>query len=533
MVADVVTIDGDGLTIEKLMRVARGSARVKLAEEAGERVAEASRLVERWVSEGEVIYGVTTGFGPLANRIIPPGMARELQRNLIRSHSAGVGPSLPAEAVRGTMLLRANCLAKGNSGIRPGTLKTLIEMINSRIHPLVPEVGSVGASGDLNPLAHIALVMMGEGKAEYKGEILDAQKALKKGGVGVVDLGYKEGLALINGTCATTALAAIAVHDAERLCRVEEVAAAMGLEALKGAVDALDERIHNLKPHPGQKVTAQNIRRLIKGSRLVRSRSEIIKAFKEEKKSWGRGEIGESKVKIQDAYTLRCAPQILGAVREALGFARRVVEVEMNSVTDNPIIFPKEGEVVYGGNFHAQEVAMAMDFLSIALAEMGNISERRLARLLDPDLNEGLPPFLISANEGLRSGFMGLQYAATSLMAESWVLASPISTNAIPTNANNQDIVSMGCAAALKARRVLGNVRYVVAIEVMCAAQALELRGLEGLGRGTRKAYEVVRRIVPPLTEDRVLHGDIERMAEMVGCGVLLEEVEREIGDLA
>jgi len=461
---------------------------------------------------------VTTGFGALGNVPISADDVEDLHVNLIRSHSACVGKPMEQEAVRALMLLRANTLVKGYSGIRLETLETLIQMLNKGVHPVIAEKGSVGASGDLGPLSHMTLVMMGEGEAEFKGKVMRGREALKEAKIRPVKLDFKEGVALNNGTQMMTALAALAVFDAENLLKTAETSAALSLEALNGILDAFDERIHNVRPHKGQRVTARNIRLLTAGSCLVLSGEEAIK----------RG------LHPQDPYSLRCVPQVIGAVRDAVAYARRVVEVEINSATDNPLIFANDNSCLSGGNFHGQPVAMAMDFLATALTVLGNVSERRTARLIDENLNRGLPQFLVhkDVKKGLHSGLMYAQYTAAALASENKTLVHPASTDSIPTSANFEDFVSMGPIAARKARAVLENVEYIVAIELLCAAQAVDFRGPEKLGKGTRAAYELLRKHVSILKEDRVLSGDIENLKTIVHEGGFVEAVKTVAGDL-
>lgn len=511
-------IDGERLTIEDVVTVARKNALVTLSKQAARNVQKSRKTLEEFVKKKKIIYGVTTGFGALGNVMISADDVEDLQVNLIRSHSACIGKPLEREAVRALMLLRANTLAKGYSGIKLETLETLIEMLNKGVHPIIPEKGSVGASGDLGPLSHMALVMMGEGEAEFKGKIMKGREALEEAKIRPVKLDFKEGVALNNGTQMMTALAALAVFDAEILLKTAEASAALSLEALNGILDAFDERIHGVRPHGGQRVTARNIRLLTAKSRLLLSSEEALR----------RG------LHPQDPYSMRCVPQVMGAVRDAVAYARRVVEVEINSATDNPLIFANGIACLSGGNFHGQPIAMAMDFLATALTVLGNISERRTARLIDENLNRGLPQFLVHKNvkKGLHSGLMYAQYTAAALASENKALAHPASTDSIPTSANFEDFVSMGPIAARKARAVLENTEYIVAIELLCAAQAVDFRGAEKLGKGTRAAYELLRKHVPILKEDRVLSGDIETLKTIVHEGGFVEAIKRIVGGL-
>jgi histidine ammonia-lyase len=511
-----VFIDGESLTLEDVVSVARENAEVKISPEAKAKVKRSREVLEWLVKQKRTVYGVTTGFGALGNITIPSEGLRELQSNLIRSHSAGVGKPVDREIVRAMMLLRANTLAKGYSGIRLETLETLVQMLNKGVHPVVPEKGSVGASGDLAPLSHMTLVLMGEGEAEYKGKLMKGDEALREAGIQPVKLDFKEGVALNNGTQFMTAIAAFTVYDAERLVDAAEAATALSLEALRGIHDAFDERIHRVRRHPGQTESAQNVRLMISKSKLVASGEKAMK----------RG------MYPQDPYCLRCAPQVLGAVRDAISYVKKVIETEINSATDNPLVFADDEVCLSGGNFHGQPVALAMDILGTALATVGNIAERRIARLIDENLSRGLPAFLIheKAKRGLQSGFMAAQYTAAALASENKVLAHPASVDSIPTSANFEDFVSMGPAAARKAMKILHNVEYIVAIELLCAAQAADYRGPENLGEGTRAAYLEVRRRISPLEEDRTMYRDIEIARGLIRSGVLAEAVKKAAG---
>jgi histidine ammonia-lyase len=497
-----VIIDGETLTVEDVVDVARHNAAVIVSENAVKKVRKAREVLERLVKKNKTIYGVTTGFGAFGNVTITPEDLMKLQVNLIRSHSSGVGKPLNREVTRALMLLRANTLAKGHSGIRTETLDTLVQMFNKGVHPVIPEKGSVGASGDLTPLSHMVLVLIGEGEAEYQGIVMSGREAMAKAGISPIMLDVKEGVALNNGTQMMTAVAALAIHGAENLVQTAEVAAAMSLEALLGIIDAFDERIHSVRPHKGQVESARNVRRLLSGTKLVKPSSEAVR---------------ESKYP-QDPYSLRCIPQVLGSVRDAVNHVRRVVEVEINSATDNPLVFAEDGKCLSGGNFHGQPISAAMDYLAIALTTVGNFSERRAARLIDENLSRGLPPFLISRKSkgGLQSGFMTLQYTAAALASENKTLAHPASVDSIPTSANFEDFVSMGPIAARKAAEILRNTEYIVAIELLLAAQGVEFRGTENLGKGTAAAFRLVRKSVPALKEDRAMYNEIEAVREMI-----------------
>jgi len=507
---ETVVLTGSTLTALEVEGVARRGWKVKVGEEAARRVKAAREEVERLVAEGRVVYGVTTGFGRLADVVVSPDQAAALQRNLIRSHAAGVGDPLPEDVVRAAMTLRVNALLKGYSGIRLEVIETLVQMINRGVHPVVPEKGSVGASGDLAPLAHVALVLMGEGEAFYRGERLPGGEALRRAGIEPVVLGAKEGLALINGTQVMSAMGCLLVSEARRLAGTADVAAALSLEALRGQIAPFHPLVQMARPHPGQEEVARNIRRLTEGSTLL---------------------TGPGEVRVHDGYSLRCIPQVHGACRDALAHLAEVVEREINSATDNPLVFPEERLVISGGNFHGQPVAMALDYACIALATLGVISERRLERLLNPG-QSGLPAFLTRSG-GLCSGLMLVQYTAAALVSENKTLAHPASVDSIPTSAGQEDHVSMGPWAARKARRVLDNVEWVLAAELLAAAQAVEFLGSAGLGAGTGPVWQLIRRHVPPLEEDRPPAPDLARLKELVSAGDILRAAEEAVGPLA
>lgn len=496
----VVVLDGHSLTVADVVAVARNSVRVAVAEEAKARASRARSVVEKAAAGSEAVYGINTGFGKLAHVRIAPDRLRQLQRNLILSHCAGVGAPLPVPIVRAIMLLRANVLLKETSGVRPVLAERLAQLLNAGIHPVVPEQGSVGASGDLAPLSHVALALMGEGEVEFRSRRVAARAALQEAGIAPVEYEAKEGLAFINGTQAQTAILALLVHDSENLWRSAHAAAAMSLEALRGTPVPFDERIHRVRPHPGQLASAELMRALLADSEIRESHR-----------------VGDPRV--QDAYSLRCIPQVLGSVRDAIDFARRTLEIELNAATDNPLVFGEE--LLSGGNFHGQPVALALDLLAIALTTLAGISERRIEALLNPDLSQGLPAFL-TPHAGLQSGFMMIQVMAASLLAECRTLCTPASVQSIPTDANQEDVVPMGMAAAMKARRVLANAQRVVAAELICGAQGLEFLKPLRPGRGVEEVYRKVRRLVPPLTEDRPLTDDVERVARQLELEAML-----------
>ncbi len=490
-----VVLDGDSLTVEQVSSVATNRARVTIAPRARDRAAKTRAVVDRLVASGAVAYGVTTGFGKLSEVAIPPDRLAELQVNLVRSHAAGVGDLLPEREVRAMMLLRANVIAKGYSGARIELADLLAGMLNAGLYPPVPEQGSVGASGDLAPLAHLALSLIGEGQLRRGTLDGDAERLLRQAGLEPLVLASKEGLTLINGTQAHTAIGALALVDARRLWRVAHIAGAMSLEALLGTPVAFDERIQSARGQVGQSVSAAYLRVLL-------AESEIRESHR------------YNDPRVQDAYALRCMPQVHGPVLDAIEFAAGVIGRELNAATDNPLVFDT-GDLLSGGNFHGQSVAMALDFLAIALTNLATISERRVDRLVNPDLNQGLPAFL-TPDAGVNSGFMMAQVTAASLASECKVLSHPASVDTIPTDGNKEDVVPMAMAAAWKLRRIVRNVRYVLAVELMCAAQGVDCRAPLKPGRGVIRAHEAVRKLVAPLERDRSLSPDIERLAQAI-----------------
>jgi histidine ammonia-lyase len=490
-----VVIDGNSLRIEDVVAVARDYAPVVVAPAAYDRALEARATIDGIVSRNEVAYGVTTGFGKLSEIAIPPDRLAELQINLVRSHAAGVGDPLPERETRAMMLLRANVVAKGYSGARPDIAEMLVAMLNARVHPRVPEQGSVGASGDLAPLAHLALTLIGEGTLIHNGAAGPAAEVLPAVGLRPLTLGPKEGLTLINGTQCHTAIASLALVDAHRLWQVANIAGAMSLEALLGTPVAFDARIHDVRGQLGQAATAAALRALLADSEIRESHRH-----------------GDARV--QDAYCLRCMPQVHGPVLDAIDFAAGIIGRELNAATDNPLVF-EGGELLSGGNFHGQAVAMALDVLAIAMTNLAVIAERRIDRLVHPDLNEGLPPFL-ARDAGVNSGMMMAQVSAAALTSECKVLAHPASVDSIPTDGSKEDVVPMAMAAAWKLRRIVRNVRYVLAIELMAGAQGIDYRAPLRPGRGVARAHGIVRRHVAVLERDRVLSDDIERLAAAV-----------------
>jgi histidine ammonia-lyase len=503
MASKTLELDGETLGIADVVRVARDpEVRVSLRPDARRALLQSRQIVERATASGQTIYGINTGFGKLANVRIPADQLDQLQSNLIRSHASGVGAPLPPEVVRAVMLLRANVLLRPTSGVRPELVDALVAMLNAGVLPVVPEQGSVGASGDLAPLSHIGLALMGEGEVLSDGESRgSAGEALARAGLSPYRFRPKEGIAFINGTQAQTALLAMMVHDALLLWRTAVAAAAMSLEALRGTPAPLDVRIHRARPHPGQMKAASLMRDLLESSEIRESHRE-------------------NDPRVQDAYSLRCAPQVLGAVADAIEFARQTVAIELNASTDNPLVF-ENGEVISGGNFHGQPVAQALDVLGLTLTTLQAIAERRIERLVNPDLSQGLPAFL-THEPGLCSGFMMVQIAAASLVAESRALAMPASIGSIPTDANQEDFVPMGMAAAFKTGRILVNAQRVVAAELLCAAQGLEFLKPLKPGKGVAELYRKLRTLdppVPPLREDRPPGPDLERLTRALARG--------------
>lgn len=540
-------LDGHTLTIEDVEHVARGATNVQLSEQALEQLRGSRKVVEDFLERREVVYGITTGFGKFKDVYIAPEATEELQKNFLASHSCGVGAPFKQDIVRAITLLRANALAKGFSGIRPVVVELLLALINAGVHPVIPEQGSVGASGDLAPLSHLALVLTGEGQAEYKGQIMSGAEALKAAGLKPVTLKAKEGLALTNGTQVMSAVGCLTLLEAERLAKASDIIGALTLEALMGSKKPFLAHIHDVRPHPGQKLSAQNLMRMLEGSEIMESHKDCPL--------------------VQDAYSLRCMPQVHGASRQAFRHAREVLSIEINSATDNPLVFA--GAVISGGNFHGQPLALVMDYAGMAIAELANISERRAERLVNPALSNGLPDFL-TLEAGLNSGYMIAQYTAAALVSENKVLAHPACVDSIPTSANQEDHVSMGTISARKARTMLDNATRVLAIELLLACQALDLRTgrvqksnakkgdsavhpidhkpkdwsaedfIPGskltdrllAGEGVEAAYKAVRNVVPFLVKDRQVSIDIEKVEMLIRSGQLISAVEASTGPL-
>lgn len=504
-----IILDGESLTFEQVLAVAHGepnNPRVVLSETAKTNVKRSANAVQTLLDRGEIAYGITTGFGAFKDKIISREEVEILQKNIVVSHAVGVGKPFDVPTTRSIILIRANTLARGFSGIRTETLEALIELLNRGVHPIVPEKGSLGASGDLAPLAHIACVLIGEGEAIFAGENLSGAKALEKAELKPVVLAAKEGLALTNGTTIMTAVGLLETAKAKKLADFSDIAGCLSLEALNGTVSAFDERIHNLRPHPRQIDCAKNLRDIL-------AESEFVRAFDPKN--------------VQDAYTLRCMPQVHGACRDAIAYAEWVVNIELNAVTDNPLIFCDENcekiEVISGGNFHGEPLALSMDYLAIALSELGNISERRLMRLTDECSNAGILPAFLTENGGLNSGFMIVQYTSAALCTENKVLAHPASVDTIPSSANVEDHVSMGVTSVLKLRQIAENLESILALELFAAAQGVDFRRQKigsgkNLGKGTRAVYEKIRERVPFIEKDEYLKNHIEAVREIVAA---------------
>lgn len=510
-------IDGNTLALEAIEQVAINYRQVELARDSRAKIRQSRKIVEDSLEQGKAIYGITTGFGKFKDITIKPEDSAQLQHNLILSHAAGVGPLFPTPIVRAALLLRANALAKGYSGVREELISLLLACLNNKIHPCIPEQGSLGASGDLAPLSHLSLVLIGEGRADFAGETLPGGEALQRAGLSPLKLSAKEGLALTNGTQIMSAMGTLTLLQGERLAKQADIIGAMSLDALAGTDKAFAESLHQVRPHQGQMLSAQNLRKLLQGSGIMESHRDCGA--------------------VQDAYSLRCMPQVHGASRSAFKHIRDILSVEVNAATDNPLIF--EDDIIFGGNFHGQPLALALDYMGIAAAELANISERRTERLVNPFLSNGLPAFL-ALNGGLNSGMMIAQYTAASLVSENKVLAHPASVDSIPTSANQEDHVSMGATAGRKAMRIMDNARHTLAIELLCASQALELR-LGQLAENTSEiksspaimaAFQVVRKHIPFMERDRELHLDIAKAESIISSDALIKAVENELGPL-
>jgi len=494
----IIVLKPQGLSLLEVVQVARKGAKVVLSEELKEKINQSRQLVEKMIEQKRVVYGITTGFGKFATVTIGPEDTRALQHNLIVSHAVGVGKPLPEETVRAMMLLRAYSLSRGYSGIRLTTIQALLDALNAGIHSVVPEKGSLGSSGDLAPLSHMILPLLGLGEAFYKGKRISGQEALQAVGLKPIVLEAKEGLALNNGTQCMTAVAALVIADGEKLVHAADIIAALTMEALNGMPSAFDPRIHQIRNHPGQIETATTMLNLLEGSEYTAPKDHP---------------------RVQDAYALRCIAQVHGPIKEALAYAKQVVEREINGVTDNPLIFLDTEEAISGGNFHGEPIALALDFLGIAFSELANIAERRLERLVNPALSNGLPAFLTTRG-GVNSGFMIVQYSAAALVSENKILAHPASVDSIPSSANQEDHVSMGTIAARKAAQIVDHATHVLAMELLAACQGIDLRGPKRLGKGTEPTYRKLRDRVAMLEEDRVMYPDIDAAVVLIREGL-------------
>ncbi|NWG02348.1 MAG: histidine ammonia-lyase [Syntrophaceae bacterium] len=505
-----VIIDGRNLTLEQVLEVAERRAQVKLSPSVEKKVRRSRDFIEKALDRGEKIYGVTTGFGLLSDQLIDHSEIEDLQKNLIRSHSVGVGPYFDEVTTRAIMLLRANVIAMGYSGVRIEVLKRLVDMINKGVHPLVPEQGSVGASGDLAPLAHLTSVLMGEGEAVFKGKVMSGERAMEMAGIPILTLKAKEGLALVNGTQVMAAVGLLALLRAERLSKLADIIGACTLDALKGTLSAFDLDIQRVRPFPGSLAVSKNFKKLGRFSEIAKSHQFCSK--------------------IQDAYSLRCIPQVHGAVRDALAYVRKILEIEVNSATDNPLVFAEQKKILNCGNFHGEPVAFALDLLGIAVSELGSISERRIEKLINPALS-GLPAFLTTEG-GLHSGLMMVQVSAAALASENKILAHPASVDSIPTSADKEDHVSMGTIAARKGRDITRNVEHILAMELLCATQGLEFLLPLQPGIGIKEAWRVVREKIPPIKGDRRFSEDIKEIQRLIESGELLRRVQKVVGKL-
>jgi histidine ammonia-lyase len=505
--SEIIFINGRDLTIEQVCRTAGGNVKIEISPDAHEKIDKSRDFIEKILDDGELHYGINTGFGNFASIRVSRENLKQLQVNLIRSHSTGVGKPLSTEVVRGMMLLRANTLCRGCSGVRRSVIQTLVEMLNSGVHPVVPSRGSVGASGDLAPLAHIALSMIGEGESEYRGEILPGGEALARAGIKPVELMEKEGLALINGTQLMAGIGCIAAGQMAQMLDTADALASLTVEVLMGTDQSFRPEIQKERPHKGQIESAENIFSLLKGSKIVESHRECGK--------------------VQDAYSLRCIPTVHGAAREGIRFAGSILSTEINSSVDNPLVFPDQEVVLSGGNFHGAPVALVLETMAVSLSFIANISERRIERLLNPHYS-GLPAFLATEG-GLNSGFMIAQYTAAALASENKVLCHPACCDTIPTSAGQEDHVSMGSISALKLLDILDNTWNILAIEALCGAQAVEFRRPLELGATTRMIYDEIRKVIPPLDQDRVIGSDIKKAFKLIKHEGFVKKIREKI----
>lgn len=519
----VVVLDGNTLTAADIVSIAVGDKQVALDEQALQRCRASREFLEEAIRAKRIIYGVNTSFGPMCNKIINDHEIEDLQINLIKSHAAGLGDPLKPYIALAVLLIRLNTLLKGYSGVRQELLFLMRDMINAGVAPFIPEAGSVGASGDLIHLAHMALSIIGEGKAYYRMELCSAAEALKRAGLKPFRLSYKEGIALINGTAAMNALAAFAVFSAKKALNIACITAAFALEIFGGIDDAFDSDLHELKPHPGQTDIAATIRNLYSGSGNITRREDMHDRIRMQGNGIDR--VFETDINVQDVYSIRCTPQILAPVREAIEMVERTVEIEANSSNDNPLVIPEKKKIIHGGNFHGQSIAFAMDALSIAITTLCNLSERRINKLLDKKLNEGLPEHLIPGTVGLTMGFMGAQYLATSTTAENRQLAGPVSIHTISCNASNQDVVSMGTVAARKAFKTISNAKHVLTLEVLAALQALSFRNSERMGKASSRIYNLLNKEFVVYDNERIFHDDLVKFRKLLFSSQLFDDL--------
>lgn len=515
----IVELTGENLSVKDIVSIIRENKSVSLNNSSLEKCRASRKVLDDKIAEGHVIYGVNTSFGPMCNKIIHIEEIERLQVNLIRSHAAGLGDLLDEESARATLLIRLNTLVKGYSGVRVELLQFMRDLFNAGVAPVIPCQGSVGASGDLIHLAHLGLGFIGEGELILNGRKAPASEILAEAGLTPFRLSYKEGLAIMNGTAAMTAIAAIAIDGANQLLKASIATASFAMEIFGGIDDAFDPDLHAIKPHPGQVAIAEAVEKMIKGSQNITFRSDVHGAVKRDEKS---GLVYETDATVQDVYSLRCTPQVLAPVHESIEYATAVVEREMNSSNDNPLIIPEKNKIIHGGNFHGQSISFAMDSLRIALSTLCNISERRLNKLLDRNLNEGLPENLIAEHAGLTMGFMGSQYLATSTTAENRQLAAPMSVNTISSNESNQDVVSMGTVSARLTQRSVENAKHVVTLEFLADLQALTFRNSEGMGEGTAALYKRASRDYSQYQNERIFHEDLKKFRDLLFNGDLL-----------
>ena len=502
-------LNGNNLDLETFGKIINDpNASVSISDEAGKKISKCRKIVDEIVEKNITRYGINTGFGKFSNVIIDKKDTIELQKNIVLSHAVGIGEPFPQKIAKGVMLLKLNSFLQGYSGVRFEVVRTLISMINKNVIPYIPEKGSVGASGDLAPLAHMALAMTGQGKAYFEGKLMSGESALKKAGIPVLELRQKEGLAILNGTQVMASVLGASLLEAEKLIKSADIIGSLSLEALKGSPSAFDERIHMARPHKGQIDTAFNLRMLLKGSKIVKSHKDCPK--------------------VQDAYSLRCMPQVHGAVKDTYNHAKKILETEMNSVTDNPLVFDSGNEVISGGNFHGEPLAFVSDFMTIAVSELASISERRIEYMLDTSTSDGLPAFLTSKG-GLNSGFMMTQVTAAALVSENKVLSHPASVDSIPTSANKEDHVSMGAHAARKLYEVCSNTNTVLAIELLCAAQGLDFRGSENTSSALKKVIKEIRNRISFMKSDRFIQPDIIKAGDLISQSKLIEAAENSV----